>query len=120
MASIHQKVTVENLQQMTQLTDHRLSPVAGYLKNDVSHFLQRNPAVVCRVVSLSIDNQNHQSVFQLCGKLRVTIPQSGQPRLFGFKFVLPQDYPQKAPLVFLDEPEKPEIVEMIDYLDKGN
>jgi hypothetical protein len=40
--------------------------------------------------------------------------------MLGFKFILPQNYPGEPPIVYLDEPEKPEVVEMIDYLDKGN
>lgn len=34
--------------------------------------------------------------------------------------MLPEGYPGNAPIVFLDEPEVEEIVEMIDYLDSGN
>jgi hypothetical protein len=34
--------------------------------------------------------------------------------------MLPPTYPVAAPLVFLDEPEKADVVEMFDYLDKGN
>ena len=29
-------------------------------------------------------------------------------------------YPIEAPLVYLDEPENPQVIDMIDYLDKGN
>ena len=29
-------------------------------------------------------------------------------------------YPVEAPLAYLDEPENQEVVDMIDYLDKGN
>ena len=38
----------------------------------------------------------------------------------GFKFVLPNMYPQAAPIAMLDEPEKADVIEMVDYLDKGN
>ena len=54
------------------------------------------------------------------GKLGIKVPQTGKDKLLGFKFVLPFNYPQAAPLVFLDEPENPEIIGMIDYWDKGN
>ncbi len=54
------------------------------------------------------------------GKLVTKIPNTGKDKLLGFKFVLPYQYPLSAPLVFLDEPERPEVIEMIDYLDKGN
>ena len=40
--------------------------------------------------------------------------------MLGFKFVTPQDYPRSAPFAFLDEKEDAEVVEMVDYLDKGN
>lgn len=45
---------------------------------------------------------------------------AGKQRAFGFKFLLPPDYPAGVPLVFLDEPEIPEVVEMLDYVDRGN
>ena len=45
---------------------------------------------------------------------------AGQQRAFGFKFMLPPDYPNAPPIVYLDEPENALIVEMLDYLDKGN
>jgi hypothetical protein len=54
------------------------------------------------------------------GKLGIKIPQTGKDKLLGFKFVLPVNYPVAAPLVFLDEKEDPEVISMIDYLDKGN
>ena len=40
--------------------------------------------------------------------------------MLGFKFILPQNFPCDAPLVYLDEPENEEVIEMVDYLDKGN
>jgi len=40
--------------------------------------------------------------------------------MLGFKFIFPDVYPMKAPLVYLDEPEKEDVIEMIDYLDRGN
>ena len=54
------------------------------------------------------------------GKLVTKIPHTGKDKLLGFKFVLPFQYPLSAPLVFLDEPENKEVIDMIDYLDKGN
>lgn len=44
----------------------------------------------------------------------------GKTRMIGFKFVLPSSYPQMPPLTFLDEPEDELVIEMIDYIDKGN
>ncbi len=41
-------------------------------------------------------------------------------RMIGFKFVMPLDFPREAPLVFLDEPENAQVVEFVDYVDKGN
>ena len=34
--------------------------------------------------------------------------------------MFPHTYPAQAPLVYLDEAESPEIIEMVDYLDSGN
>ena len=59
-------------------------------------------------------------VFQIRGKLKVTLPQSGKDKMLGFKFILPANYPQDAPICYLDEPELQEVVDMVDYLDKGN
>jgi len=39
------------------------------------------------------------------GKLSVNLPEAQRQRPLGFKFVLPVNYPQNAPLVYLDEPE---------------
>lgn len=41
-------------------------------------------------------------------------------RFLGFKFVLPTFFPFEPPMVFLDEPENPMVIEFIDYLQKGN
>ena len=54
------------------------------------------------------------------GKLVTKIPNTGKDKLLGFKFVLPVNYPMSAPVILLDEPEKQEVIDMIDYLDKGN
>lgn len=110
----------ENVSQMTQRTDHSGSQFVEYLKKDVEFFLQKNAAVACSIVSLDIDHQGHKNVFQIRGKLNITIPQSGVTKLLGFKFVLPHHYPSTAPLAFLDEPEREEIIDMVDYLDSGN
>ena len=41
-------------------------------------------------------------------------------RPIGFKFILPAQYPEQAPFVYLDEPENAEIVSLLDYIDAGN
>lgn len=41
-------------------------------------------------------------------------------RFIGFKFVIPTFYPFEAPLTYLDEPENKQVIEFIDYVDKGN
>lgn len=48
------------------------------------------------------------------------MPQSGEGKLLGFKFILPKLYPAEAPLAYLDEPENQQVVDMVDYLDQGN
>lgn len=40
--------------------------------------------------------------------------------MLGFKYILPANFPFDAPLVYLDEPENQEVIEMVDYLDQGN
>lgn len=40
--------------------------------------------------------------------------------MLGFKFILPPQFPVGAPLVFLEGKENPEVIDMVDYLDKGN
>ena len=90
------------------------------LSQDLETFLTKNPALDCNIVSLNVDDQGRKNVFQLRGKLNIKLPQSDKYKMLGFKFVLPQTYPDNAPLVFLDEQERAEVVEMIDYLDKGN
>ena len=47
----------------------------------------------------------------------VKLPSTGKDRFLGFKFVLPINYPFDAPLVYLDEPIDPEVIDMIDYLE---
>ena len=58
------------------------------------------------------------NVLQIRGKMPVQV--AGKQRAFGFKFMLPPDYPNVPPMVYLDEVENEGIVDMLDYLDKGN
>ena len=59
-------------------------------------------------------------MFQIRGRLPITVKLTGKQTGFGFKFILPKNYPIERPYVYLDEKEDPEIVEMVDYVDKGN
>ena len=34
--------------------------------------------------------------------------------------MLSREYPQEPPLVFLDEPENQEVIDIVDYIDSGN
>ena len=45
---------------------------------------------------------------------------AGKQRAFGFKFIIPPAYPSAAPLVYLDEKEDAQIIDLFDYLEKGN
>ena len=54
------------------------------------------------------------------GKLGVFLKEANKQRPCGFKFVLPVNFPQNAPLVYLDEAENKDVVDMIDYLEAGN
>jgi hypothetical protein len=107
-------VTPQNIEQAIQTTCHKEQPgKLQYITNDVKSFLTSNPACHCNVVSVKFNPASPlQQVLQIRGKLKVTLPQSGQPKLLGFKFLLPRLYPAEAPLAYLDD--------MIDYLDKGN
>ena len=52
------------------------------------------------------------------GKLPIQLQSRTRP--IGFKFLLPAQYPFPPPYVYLDEPEKPEVVELLDYVEKNN
>lgn len=105
---------------MKMKTDHSKSQYVIELEQDLNLFLQKNAACQCNIVALNINNSGKKNVFMIRGKLNIKLTEINMEKLIGFKFVLPQDYPSKAPLVYLDEAERPEVVEMVDYLDKGN
>jgi hypothetical protein len=69
-------------------------------------------------MSISSASIGKVNVLQLRGKFPVQV--AGTQRAFGFKFMLPPTFPIASPIVYLDEVEKADIVEMIDYLDKTN
>ena len=85
---------------------------------DLSSFLQQCPHVEIAVMSIQSASYSKTNVLQMRGKMPVNV--AGNQRAFGFKFMLPPDYPKGPPIVYLDENENPDIVEMLDYLDKGN
>lgn len=55
---------------------------------------------------------------QLRGKIPIKVNNKDRP--VGFKFILPSQYPSHAPYVYLDEPVDEQVIEIIDYIDKGN
>jgi len=118
-----QLVTPQNIAKMLKQTSHKdqSKDKLKYIENDVKAFLQRNQACQCSIVDVKFNTaEKMQQVLQIRGKLKINLPQSGSGKLLGFKFILPKMYPIEAPLVYLDEPENPQVIDMIDYLDKGN
>ena len=75
---------------------------------DLQAFLHQCPAIEIAVMSISSATYVKTNILQLRGKMPVQV--AGKQRAFGFKFLLPPDYPACVPLVFLDEPEIPEVV----------
>ena len=46
--------------------------------------------------------------------------QDGNIKMFGFKFIIVTFFPHNPPIVFLDEPQNPNLVEFFDYITLGN
>ena len=114
-------VNPQNLVGFLKQTDHFKNKLTcQYLQQDLDKFLNQNKACQCVMVALNIDNKGRKTVFQVRGKLSIKLPESGNMKMLGFKFLLPFNYPQSPPHVYLDEPENPEVIEMVDYLDGGN
>ena len=88
------------------------------LRQDLDAFLRRNYAVEASVVAISFTGQQKYNVIMLRGKLPIKLQNRVRP--IGFKFLLPSQYPFSPPYVYLDEPENPVVVELIDYVEKNN
>ena len=88
------------------------------LRTDLDAFLRRNFAVEISVVAISFTGQQKYNVIMLRGKLPIKLMTKTRP--IGFKFLLPAQYPIVPPYVYLDEPENPTVVELIDYVEKNN
>ena len=58
-----EKVTSHNITEMVSKTSHAGQVLVQYLVSDLKYFLEKNPAVMCSVVSLNIDNKGQQNVF---------------------------------------------------------
>ena len=73
------------------------------LLTDIRIFLTKNSACVCNLAGIKFGPQaSVVNVFQIRGQLKIRIPQSGKDKFFGFKFLLPPNYPEDCPKVFLD------------------
>ena len=81
-------------------------------------FLRRNFAVEASVVAISFTGMEKHNVVMLRGKLPIKLVSKTRP--IGFKFLLPAQYPIVPPYVYLDEPEDPTVVELLDYVEKNN
>ena len=81
-------------------------------------FLTKNYAVEASVVAISFTGMEKYNVVQLRGKLPIKLVSKTRP--IGFKFLLPAQYPIVPPYVYLDEPEDPTVVELLDYVEKNN
>ena len=100
---------------LTQCSTYQFLP---QLRADMEAFLQRNYAVEASVVAISFTGQPKYNVIMLRGKLPIKL--QTQVRPIGFKFLLPAQYPVVPPYVYLDEPENPQVVELLDYVEKNN
>lgn len=105
---------------MIKSTSHHKSKNQKLILEDLKAFLFVNQACECKVVTENIDFEGKKDVIQIRGKVEVQLPQPGQTKQVGYKFILPHNYPEVPPLAFLDEPVRNEVVEIIDYLRDGN
>ena len=71
-----------------------------------------------QVVGITRQGEAKCNNIQLRGKMPVQVNNKQRP--IGFKFILPNNYPMEAPLVYLDEPVNQMVIDMIDYVDRGN
>ena len=78
----------------------------------------KSPSVEVVVVGITVGGQAKTNCLQLRGKMPIQL--NNRQRPIGFKFILPVGYPEDAPFVYLDEPERAEVVELLDYVEKGN
>ena len=81
-------INANNVQQFVAQTDHK-GIYQQDLIADLKAFLGRNGACACSIVQLNINNSGLKKVFQVRGKLKVTLPQSGKDKMLGFKYILP-------------------------------
>ena len=88
------------------------------LRADLDAFLRKNYAVEAQVVGISFTGQQKYNVIMLRGKLPIKLQTKTRP--IGFKFLLPAQYPIAPPYVYLDEPENPQVVELLDYVERNN
>ena len=84
------------------------------MRQDIINFLAYNPAVECRIVA-----HNGYNLFQLRGVMSITMI-DGSKRPFGFKFILPKNYPMIGPISFLDEKVNPLVCDKCHYLTSDN
>ena len=88
------------------------------VRADFEAFLTRNSAVECSVVGISFTGQQKYNCMMLRGKLPIKLQHKTRP--IGFKFLIPCQYPAAPPYVYLDEPENPSVIELIDYVESKN
>ena len=81
-------------------------------------FMVQCPASETAVVGISTANMPKTNCIQIRGKMPVQV--QGRQRPVGFKFILPPQYPYAGPFVYLDEPVNQEVIDVIDYVDRGN
>ena len=88
------------------------------VRQDLDAFMKRNAAVEVSVVGISFTGQPKYNCIMMRGKLPIKLQHKTRP--IGFKFLLPAQYPATPPYVYLDEPENPTVVELIDYVESKN
>jgi hypothetical protein len=104
-----------------QMSVYHTQKNAQRVYEDLRLFMTNNPACAVKLIDHNSPyNQQIMRFFDIRGRLPVKLSQTGQNKLFGFRIVLSRNYPFEAPWVYLDEPENPQVIEFIDYIDKGN
>ena len=93
MANI--KIQANNIWQQVLMSDHKNKPMQKDLEKDVKTFLEKNAEMVCDMVHLDMDGNGNKKVLRITGKICVYINEMNKHRKIGFKFILPDVYPQR-------------------------
>ena len=93
-------VTIENVNTLYAQSDHKNQTYSANMKKDFVDFINKNPACKCKLVE-NDDAYGKKKVFEIAGALPINLPNGTKPSI-GFKFILPFNYPEEPPYVYLD------------------